>query len=248
MSDDPRGRANRRENSPHTGEAPRPERPVSAANKSGQQARAARERSEQERETPPLDKNGPHLFADDLGHQIGAKVRAIRARRGLSGRKLAAAADVSQPFLSQLEAGHTSVAIATLYRIAAALDVRPSDLLPDPPSGTGVEILRAAELNQMQVSDLPNATTARTAYRGGRRITELGDFRIEPGPDVDEWFESADETVIYVIEGSLHVEFKDRPPVTLSAGDVMFHSAWVQTRWRLASESPARVILVAAGG
>ena len=185
---------------------------------------------------------------DELGLQIGAKVKALRAERGLSGRKLAAAADVSQPFLSQLEAGHTSVAIATLYRLAAALEVKPSDLLPDPPTDTRVEVLRAAELNQMPVSELPNATTARTAYRGGRRITELGDFRIEPGPDVDEWFESSDETVIYVIEGSLHVDFKDRPPATLHAGDVMFHSAWVQTRWRLASDSPARVVLVAAGG
>ena len=72
-------------------------------------------------------------MTDELGHQIGAKVKALRAERGLSGRKLAAAADVSQPFLSQLEAGHTSVAIATLYRLAAALDVKPSDLLPDPP-------------------------------------------------------------------------------------------------------------------
>ena len=110
-------------------------------------------------------------MTDDLGLEIGAKVKAIRSERGLSGRKLAAAAQVSQ-----------------------------------------------------------------------------GDFWIEPGPDVDEWFESADETVIYVIEGSLHVEFQDRPRSTLHAGDVMFHSAWVQTRWRLASESPARVVLVAAGG
>ena len=187
-------------------------------------------------------------MTDELGLAIGAKVKALRAERGLSGRKLAAAADVSQPFLSQLEAGHTSVAIATLYRLAAALNVKPSDLLPEPPADTRVEVLRSAELNQMPVSELPNATTARTAYRGGRRITELGDFRIEPGPDVDEWFESADETVIYVIEGSLNVDFEDRPRVTLHAGDVMFHSAWVRTRWRLASESPARVVLVAAGG
>ena len=187
-------------------------------------------------------------MTEELGPLIGAKVKALRAERGLSGRKLAAAADVSQPFLSQLEAGRTSVAIATLYRLATALEVKPSDLLPDPPTDAEVEGLRAAELDQMPVSELPNATTARTAYRGGRRITELGDFRIEPGPDVDEWFESADDAVIYVIEGSLHVDFKDRPRVTLHTGDVMFHSAWVQTRWRLASESPARVVLVAAGG
>ena len=187
-------------------------------------------------------------MTDNLGVEIGARVKALRSARGISGRKLAAAADVSQPFLSQLEAGRTSAAIATLYRIAAALDARPSDLLPEPPTGTEVEVLRSAELNRMPVSELPNATTARTAYRGGRRITELGDFWIEPGPDVEEWFESADDAVIYVIEGSLTVDFKDRPGVTLRTGDVMFHSAWVQTRWRLASDAPTRVILVAAGG
>ncbi len=53
-----RGRADRRASPAHTGEAPGPERPVSAANKSGQLARAARERSEQERETPPGNATG----------------------------------------------------------------------------------------------------------------------------------------------------------------------------------------------
>ena len=46
-----RGRASRGAYSAHMGEASGPERPVSAANRSGKPARAARERSEQERET-----------------------------------------------------------------------------------------------------------------------------------------------------------------------------------------------------
>ncbi len=185
---------------------------------------------------------------DDLGAQIGARVRALRLQRELSGRKLAAAAQVSQPFLSQLEAGRSSVAIATLYRLAAALEVRPSDLLPEPEIAAEVEVVRASELTKIEVSELPNATTAMTAYCRGRRITELGDFRIAPGPDVDDWFESADEIVLYVLEGALKVQFRNRPDVTLNEGDVMFHSAWVQTRWSLASESDARVLLVAASG
>ena len=55
-----------------------------------------------------------------LGAEIGMRVRHYRTRAGLSGVKLAAAAGVSQPFLSQLESGQSSVAIATLYRIARA--------------------------------------------------------------------------------------------------------------------------------
>ena len=46
-------------------------------------------------------------MTNDLGLQIGAKVKARRAQQGLSGRKLAAAADVSQPFLSRLEASRS---------------------------------------------------------------------------------------------------------------------------------------------
>ena len=60
-----RGRAGRRASPAHTGEAPGPERPVSAANKSGQLARAARERSEQEREKPP------GTATDSLGDHVG---------------------------------------------------------------------------------------------------------------------------------------------------------------------------------
>ena len=187
-------------------------------------------------------------MADDLGLEIGVKVKAIRTERGLSGRKLAAAAAVSQPFLSQLEAGRTSVAIATLYRIAAALKVRPSDLLPDPPADVEVQVLRASERARFPVSEVPHAQTARTAYRAGKPITEVGDYLIEPGPGVPEWFETPDETMIYVIEGSVRVEIKHHPDEILHAGDVLFHSPWLQTRWHLVSESPARLIHVAARG
>ena len=185
---------------------------------------------------------------DDLGLAIGTKVKALRAERSLSGRKLAAAADVSQPFLSQLEAGRTSVAIATLYRIAAALDVRPSELLPGPLADVEVEVLRASERARIPVSEVPHAQTARTAYRAGRPITEVGDYLIEPGPGVPEWFETPDETMIYVIEGSVRVEIRDHPDEILHAGDVLFHSPWLQTRWHLVSKSSARLIHVAARG
>ena len=185
---------------------------------------------------------------DDLGSAIGAKVKALRLERGLSGRKLAAAADVSQPFLSQLETGRSSVAIATLYRIAVALDVRPSELLPGPPAEVDVQVLRASERARIPVSEVPHAQTARTAYRAGRPITEVGDYLIEPGPGVPEWFETPDETMIYVIEGSVRVEIRDHPDEILHAGDVLFHAPWLQTRWHLVSESPARLIHVAARG
>ena len=62
----------------------------------------------------------PDPLTDELPLEIGTKVKALRAARGLSGRKLAAAAGVSQPFLSQLESGQTSLGVATLQRLIEA--------------------------------------------------------------------------------------------------------------------------------
>ena len=52
----------------------------------------------------------PDGQTQDLGAQIGSRVRFHRQQRGISGVKLASAAGISQPFLSQLESGQTSVA------------------------------------------------------------------------------------------------------------------------------------------
>lgn len=183
---------------------------------------------------------------DELPRQIGSRVKALRSERGLSGRKLAAAAGVSQPFLSQLESGQTSVAIATLYRIAGALGVGPADLLESPPN-RDVEVVRAPEIRRMPLSEEADSATDRVVFRSGKRITELGDILIEPGQHHEDWYTSRAELVVYVLEGSIRIEFEGHPDVTLDAGDVAFHSGEIRSRWHLESATPARVVMVAAG-
>ena len=180
-----------------------------------------------------------------LPAEIGRAVKALRTERGLSGRKLAAAADISQPFLSQLESGRTSVAIATLYRIASALGVTPAELLPAP-SSDQIEVLKAPELYEMTVSEDAGSAAVHAVFRGGRRITELLDYLIEPGQHIEEWFETDGEHVTYIIEGSIRIEFDGHPDVVLERGDAVCYSGPVRSRWHLNGESPARVILIAA--
>lgn len=55
-------------------------------------------------------------------HQLGAYIRELRVKQNMSLRKLAAAAEVSVSFLSQVERGTASPSIASLMRIAKALD------------------------------------------------------------------------------------------------------------------------------
>ncbi|MGI9625154.1 MAG: helix-turn-helix domain-containing protein [Acidimicrobiales bacterium] len=181
---------------------------------------------------------------NELAAQIGARLKDVRTTKGLSGRQLAAAAGVSQPFLSQLESGQTSVAIATLYRIAAALDVEAPELLPGPPRAE-IEVIRSPEFQSMAVSDDATSAAGRGVFRAGRAITEVFDFTIEPGRHIAEWFESTFEHAVYCLSGQIRVEFDRFDDVSLEAGDIVFYQGPNRHRWHLESDTAARVILIA---
>ncbi len=179
----------------------------------------------------------------DLGSEIGARVRQVRTGAGLSGVKLAATAGISQPFLSQLESGQSSVAIATLYRIAHALGVQPSELLP-PAEPTEIEVVRSSETRQIALSEDQRSANARVIFRSGRKISEMYDYDISPEDYVEDWFSSDAEHALYVLEGTLRIEFEDRPEIMLEAGDAIFYKSRVPHRWH--SGHGARIILVVA--
>ena len=186
----------------------------------------------------------PDDQAQDLGAQIGSRVRYHRQQRGISGVKLANAAGISQPFLSQLESGQTSVAIATLYRIAHALGVDPSDLLPAP-EHRSYEIVRSDERQRLPLSEHLRAATARAIFRGGNHISELYDYELSPDDFVSDWFSSDAEHAVYVLEGALRFEFEGQPEIVLDAGDAIFYDSRTPHRWHTIPDRRARVILVA---
>jgi len=60
--------------------------------------------------------------------ELGLAIRELRLARHLSQRQLTEQADVHSTWLSHLEAGRVNPSWGTVRRIAAALDVRVSDL------------------------------------------------------------------------------------------------------------------------
>ncbi|WP_437606083.1 helix-turn-helix transcriptional regulator [Sorangium sp. So ce834] len=59
---------------------------------------------------------------------IGANVRRIRLKRGMTQQELADAAGVALRFLQQIERAKTNVGVAVLVRLADVLGVRPGVL------------------------------------------------------------------------------------------------------------------------
>lgn len=73
----------------------------------------------------PADQRNPFLV------QMGERVRSMRARRGMTRKALALAADVSERHLANLEYGEGNVSILLLMQVASALQASAAELLGD---------------------------------------------------------------------------------------------------------------------
>lgn len=79
-------------------------------------------------------------MSDDTSDQklagLGGRIRALRAGHGLNLHDLALLCGISASALSLIETGKRDLRVSSLYRIAAALRVKPGRLLDeaDPPS------------------------------------------------------------------------------------------------------------------
>lgn len=68
---------------------------------------------------------------DNLHRVIGQTVRNLRKQNSLTLKQMARRTDLSVSLLSQIERAESSASISSLYKIAAALDVRIQDLFGD---------------------------------------------------------------------------------------------------------------------
>jgi len=82
-------------------------------------------RPAQEHAAEPAESRDPLLTA------VGERVRSLRARRGLTRKAVALAADVSERHLANLEYGTGNVSILVLQQVAGALQCSMAELLGD---------------------------------------------------------------------------------------------------------------------
>ena len=66
----------------------------------------------------------------DVQAKFGERLREIRTRKGLSQEGLAAAAGLHRTYISSVERGERNVTITTIAKLAAALGVSMTDLIP----------------------------------------------------------------------------------------------------------------------
>lgn len=67
---------------------------------------------------------------DEIALAVGARIRHIRKEHGLSQEELADQANLHRTYVGLVERGERNITVANIYKIAQALAVEPSELLP----------------------------------------------------------------------------------------------------------------------
>lgn len=177
--------------------------------------------------------------------QLGSEIHSRRQAADLSIAELARRAGVSAAFISQVEAGQSSMSIPTLYRVAAVFGCTANALLGD--SAPHTYVTRAGNGPQFAASSGDRAQSTRLLTRTGHEVLlESYHYVIDPSDDEQEWFHHGGEDFVYVIDGRITVEFDDGSSVQLGPGDSLHHQGSVGHRWMLDGDAPAEVLCIVA--
>ena len=105
----------------------------------------------------------------DLTPVVGANLRRLRVRRGLSLEKLSGLSGVSRAMLGQIELGQSAPTVNVLWKISTALEVPFSALITNRPSAA-VHVLRGDQAKRLTSSDGTFASRALFPFDEPRRV------------------------------------------------------------------------------
>lgn len=178
-----------------------------------------------------------------LALRAGTAIRAIREKRQLSMRDVAARAGISQPFLSQIERGQSMPSMITVYRLAETLGVTPGELLPTS-TESKVTVIRGDEGRLLPVADRPDAALGRVLVLSRDEGLQIIEYTIERDQYIGEWFQSPGILALYMVSGQLDIDVEGAGTYRVGAGDLITHPAPLRHRWLLVDNQPAHALLV----
>ena len=171
--------------------------------------------------------------------QLGPRIRALRQARNITLRELAERAGVTESFLSQVEREVASPSIASVQRIARALDLAIAELFTEEaPRG---RVVRRAERRRIAYPGLRAIDEFLTSDMAARLQVILS--TIEPGGGTGEepYAHDSDEEVVIVLSGQLELWVADEHHV-LEEGDSITYSSRLPHRNVNSSDRQALVL------
>jgi transcriptional regulator with XRE-family HTH domain len=158
--------------------------------------------------------------ANDL--QLGPRIRALRQARSVTLRELAERAGVTESFLSQVERERTSPSIASVQRIARALDLTIAELFTEQaPRG---RVVRREERRRIAYPGLGAIDEFLTSDLAARLQVILSTIEPGGGTGDEPYAHESDEEVVIVLTGRLELWVAGEHHV-LEEGDSLAYSS-----------------------
>jgi transcriptional regulator with XRE-family HTH domain len=182
--------------------------------------------------------------SEEAATALGARVRSLRRERGLTLKQLGREAQLSHPFLSQLERGLARPSVGSVERIARALDVPVGALWSAPPRRAHASLVRsdAGDRRRHHDGSAPGAVRTLVGREEPLAVCEwTGGSR--SWPDQPEIVPG--EVLVYVARGGLEVDL-DGDVHALHEGDALLFDGGVPHRLRRTGGVATRALRVAS--
>lgn len=147
---------------------------------------------------------------------VGDRLRSTRLRKGQTLKTVAAAAGLSESFLSQLERHRVNASVGSLQRIAAALDTTLAELF-EPSTGSSPKVVRKDARPSLRYGILGQKSLLTSASSQQMEVF-LGDFDIGGSTGAEPYAHGDSEELLFVTAGIFEVQIGDRT-YTLTGGD-----------------------------
>lgn len=184
------------------------------------------------------------LAIDQQALSVGRRIRELRLARSLTLVQLASAAELSHPFLSQLERGLARPSMVSLERIARALGSSQVELLaPTDDGGTSagrpsIEVVRAGDGPRGPYGQ----AEGRLLVHGDRPFHPM--ILVGTSADPGDSFTHAEDEFLHVLDGAVVVDLGDGELRILGVGDSVYFTGGTPHRWWAADDDGYRVFVV----
>lgn len=181
--------------------------------------------------------------------KIGSKVRELRQKNRYTLQDLAAKTGLSKPFLSQIENHHVVPPVATLLKLARALNVNMGHFFQDEQSSEKISVTRQNE--RVRIERRPHHQKGEVNYIYEALETKKSNKHMEPflvefrDQDTSEmvFVSHEGEEFVYLLDGKLEFRTIDRVEI-LEPGDSIYFESDLSHSFRCVSEQPARAMVV----
>jgi DNA-binding transcriptional MerR regulator/mannose-6-phosphate isomerase-like protein (cupin superfamily) len=174
---------------------------------------------------------------DGAGGAIGARLRQLRIRRGLSLAQVAKAAGISVGFLSAIERSQMSASIGTLRRLARFHKTNILDFFD--PAESNSRLVRPDGRKVLEAG--PGVRMELLAW--GNTVMEPHLFRIAPQAGSGESYTHEGEEFLLVLRGVLQLAL-DGEEFRLRSGDSFYFESATPHRWKNPGRSETWVLWV----